>query len=336
MSMKTKTAACLMLFSWGLTLQANAADHEAIGGNEAQATYAFYGSNLITVAGGDASFADRVVSATAALPVGGVGPDAALGPADCRARFCLEAYSLGCGGELVLAFDDLPITEGPGVDLVFAEVGEAKESAELSVSTDGGQWIVLGRTTGGVEQLDISGLVAADTEYRFLKIRDLGGQCYGPSQGVDIDAVAAVFHPPPPPPPPQDSPQSSPEQVRHEEAVAERIVLSGEVLFDFGKSELREEGIKALAELAAKISSGNYRVTVEGHADGIGADEPNDRISLARAKSVAAFLVEHGGLNADSVRAEGFGKKRPRSDNSTSEGRAANRRVEVVMTPLTN
>lgn len=296
-------------------------------------SFIVYGGKALQVAACDLSFASFVHSSSekeVSFPEGGV-PENALGAPDCRTRYDTGFYSLGCFGELVLAFDDAPITDGPGADLVILEVGDAAEPTELSVSGNGVDWLVVAKTSGGVEYVDLSGKISDGESFSLLKIRDLGERCYGRMSGADIDAVAAIKRPPPQVPPPlplSERAAPAPEP--------ERVVLSGEVLFESGKAELKAEGLSALGGLLEKIGQGRYSVVVEGHTDSTGSEEYNAKLSLARATSVVEFLTREGKLPTDSIHAEGFGELKPRGDNQTPQGRASNRRVELVLSPLNN
>jgi outer membrane protein OmpA-like peptidoglycan-associated protein len=71
------------------------------------------------------------------------------------------------------------------------------------------------------------------------------------------------------------------------------------------------------------------KLSVEGHTDNAGGAEANKALSLARASSVAKAVVA-GGIDAARLSATGFGQERPVADNRSEEGRAKNRRVELV------
>lgn len=99
--------------------------------------------------------------------------------------------------------------------------------------------------------------------------------------------------------------------------------------FDFDSARLKPGMKSALADLAEKIkaSSGHETVTVVGHTDSSGPESYNMGLSERRAKAVAAFLEN---LGIDGITTKGMGESQPVSDNSTSEGRAKNRRVEIT------
>lgn len=110
------------------------------------------------------------------------------------------------------------------------------------------------------------------------------------------------------------------------------ITLDGSVLFATGKTALlpiAEQKLAKVAEVLQKQDDSKM-ITVEGHTDSVGADADNQRLSQARADSVRAFLVSRG-VPAQRIRAVGQGESRPVADNTTAEGRANNRRVEIVV-----
>lgn len=100
--------------------------------------------------------------------------------------------------------------------------------------------------------------------------------------------------------------------------------------FDTGKSDLKADGRATVAEIVKMLRSAPaMRVAIEGHTDNVGQPAANKRLSDARARSVMAAVVE-GGIDAKRLSAVGFGQERPVADNRTEEGRAKNRRVELV------
>lgn len=110
------------------------------------------------------------------------------------------------------------------------------------------------------------------------------------------------------------------------------VSLSGGILFDTGKSELKEGAKITLAKLAGiLLMMGESKAQIEGHTDATGSAETNDKLSLARANSVMSFLAEQG-VEAGRMTAAGLGSTRPVAENDTADNRAKNRRVEIVLT----
>jgi outer membrane protein OmpA-like peptidoglycan-associated protein len=109
------------------------------------------------------------------------------------------------------------------------------------------------------------------------------------------------------------------------------VVNMGDVLFDFGKYDLRGEAREKLAKLSGIIlAHPGLELAVEGHTDNVGNDELNQRLSEKRAETARAYLIQQG-LSEASVTARGFGETAPVADNLTAEGRQRNRRVEIVV-----
>src|SRR6266850_173793 len=109
------------------------------------------------------------------------------------------------------------------------------------------------------------------------------------------------------------------------------VVNMGDVLFDFGKYDLRAEAREKLAKLSGIVlAHPGLKLAVEGHTDSVGGDEANQKLSEQRADAVRKYLVEEGLADA-SVSSQGFGKSSPVADNDTAAGRQKNRRVEIVV-----
>ena len=110
---------------------------------------------------------------------------------------------------------------------------------------------------------------------------------------------------------------------------AAKVNLAADALFDFNKSVLKVGGAVKLDELVTKIKGVQLDVVIAtGHTDSVGSDAYNQRLSVARAESVKAYLVSKG-VDVKRVQTVGKGESEPIADNATAEGRAKNRRVEV-------
>ena len=109
------------------------------------------------------------------------------------------------------------------------------------------------------------------------------------------------------------------------------ITLSGNVLFETGKSVLRAGVRDQLGELAdTLIKAKAESLTIEGYTDATGTKKRNAQLSQARAEAVAGFFASRG-IKAEKMHAVGRGSENPLASNDSVEGRATNRRVEVVL-----
>ncbi len=111
----------------------------------------------------------------------------------------------------------------------------------------------------------------------------------------------------------------------------ETTLTDDRVKFSFGETEIPESATSLLDDLAAKIKSYGKAVYVEieGHTDNIGTEEYNMDLSARRAEAVRRYLHEKGGIPLHAISVAPYGESKPVADNSTSEGRAANRRVVI-------
>lgn len=109
------------------------------------------------------------------------------------------------------------------------------------------------------------------------------------------------------------------------------ITLPGGVLFETNKAVLLGTAEERLSQVAdALLADREATMVVEGHTDSQGNDALNAKLSLERASSVRDYLVKRG-VAADRITAAGKGSKNPIADNQSAEGRANNRRVEIVV-----
>lgn len=112
------------------------------------------------------------------------------------------------------------------------------------------------------------------------------------------------------------------------------ITLSGSVLFASDKAELLPAAQQRLGEVAKALNEGNpnAQLVVEGHTDAKGSQGHNLELSARRAEAVRTYLVSQG-VDSKRISAQGLGFSRPVADNKSAEGRANNRRVEIVVQP---
>jgi OOP family OmpA-OmpF porin len=100
--------------------------------------------------------------------------------------------------------------------------------------------------------------------------------------------------------------------------------------FDTGKSDIKPESMTIIDQIAALLKAhADLTVSIEGHTDNVGTPQSNKTLSQQRAKSVMTAVVQKG-IAADRMAAVGWGQEKPIADNRSEDGRAKNRRVEVV------
>jgi len=106
--------------------------------------------------------------------------------------------------------------------------------------------------------------------------------------------------------------------------------------FEFGKSIINPSSFPSLDKLASVlVKKPEWKLSIVGHTDDKGSAEFNLKLSKARAKAVADYLISKGVL-ATSVTSDGLGEAKPIADNKTEAGREANRRVEFTITKPDN
>ncbi|MFB8828939.1 flagellar motor protein MotB [Azotobacter sp. CWF10] len=187
------------------------------------------------------------------------------------------------------------------VMLTFAGKGRdaGKQSQPLNPLSEG----VLPAGTGLLDQADRS-------------LRDKGGDSIrDPLQGLPLDQLGKDI-----------------EVVVKEGTVSFRI--SSEILFSSAQADLSLDGLRVLQQLVPVLNSSRHDVVVVGHTDSLPIRSSrfpsNWELSGARAGSVVRYL-EANGVVRQRMRAVGLADTRPLADNSTQEGRASNRRVELIL-----
>jgi outer membrane protein OmpA-like peptidoglycan-associated protein len=103
------------------------------------------------------------------------------------------------------------------------------------------------------------------------------------------------------------------------------------IYFDFDSAVIRVESEPALKEIAQALRKNpGWQLSIQGHTDNIGGDAHNEALSAHRAESVKKALIERYAIAPDRLTTAGFGAAQPKAPNDTMEGRALNRRVELV------
>jgi outer membrane protein OmpA-like peptidoglycan-associated protein len=109
------------------------------------------------------------------------------------------------------------------------------------------------------------------------------------------------------------------------------ITLPGGLLFAPGQTVLSGDAQRALGQVAEALKAvPDQRVVIEGHTDSKGTEDANYELSILRANAVKDFLSSRG-VERERVETVGYGESRPVASNTTAEGRATNRRVEIVV-----
>ena len=120
-----------------------------------------------------------------------------------------------------------------------------------------------------------------------------------------------------------------------------KVNMLDEILFDSGETTIKPQGIEVLKRVGnILLNVKDKAINIEGHTDNvpIGAElsekyPTNWELSVARATNVARYLQEKSGINPILLSATGYGEYKPIAPNETEEGKAKNRRIEIVLVP---
>lgn len=233
---------------------------------------------------------------------------------DYRDRLAAEGFEtvLFCAAPDCGGFDfraALSVLPQPAMRLALADFTQLTMRRETA---QGGDWVaVLASRAGGAVHAQVATLEGAGP----------AGPTAAPVE-APTEAAAAPPQSAPAAPPPADDPGAALDRDGH-------VALDG-VTFNVGDAGIAEGAETVLARAAAALAARADRdFVVVGHTDASGALDVNRRISARRAEAVRERLVALG-APADRLSAEGAGWLAPRAPNATEEGRARNRRVEVI------
>jgi OOP family OmpA-OmpF porin len=173
---------------------------------------------------------------------------------------------------------------------------------------------------------------------------------WSPANAVDpCDRVAVATVPPPPAPvaaAPEPKLEPAPAPVapapiavappEPPRPVIQKITLSTDVLFDFGKADLKDSGKARLDQLASEVKDADVdEIVAVGHADRIASDDYNQRLSEMRAQAVKDYLTQQG-AKAKTITAEGKGESQPVTGEDCKKlgaERASNRKLVSCLQP---
>ena len=198
-----------------------------------------------------------------------------------------------------------------------------------SSATKGG---IIGGTSGAVVGAGVGALVAKNNRKKGALIGAAAGAAVGTTAGVIIGKkmdkkkaeLAALEN-------------ATINEVEDQNGLKAIQVTFGEngIKFATNSSTLSADAKSHLADFAKKLTSGEDMstadITVEGHTDNTGSQATNQKVSTARAKAVADYLISQG-VPASRITSRGLDYQYPIADNSTKAGQAQNRRVEVYIT----
>ncbi len=144
-------------------------------------------------------------------------------------------------------------------------------------------------------------------------VPDAKDQCPGTPEGVQVDAKGCPL----------------PVPTKSAEVTAEGTWIYKDIQFEVNKADLRRSSYPVLDEIAGALKAQpGLNIEIQGHTDSTGAHDYNVGLSRRRAQSVKAYMVSKG-IESGRMTTKGYGPDRPIASNTTKEGRARNRRVEV-------
>jgi OmpA-OmpF porin, OOP family len=270
----------------------------------------------ITLPLGDISFADKIVNYKKGNPAPineNANANDALGKPDFNEKMVSGFVSLGTGGELILAFTDNALVNIDGPDLYVFEVGRYVEETYLYVSKNGKNWINVGKISGGNALIEIGDSTKPGDIFTYVKLVDAASATSKGDRmwpGADIDAVAAI-------------------------GSAKQLSLNSLYLFNTNESIIKPGAKKELDEIITELKKNpDFKLVINGHTDSTGSAKLNQKLSKDRAQAITNYFVVKLPELKNKIITNGYAYEFPVAENTTSEGREQNRRVEVFFIPL--
>ncbi|WPO99016.1 OmpA family protein [Pseudomonas sp. HR96] len=222
----------------------------------------------------------------------------------------LTSVLTGCAG--------LQKTDWP----MCAAVGGVTGAALGAIKT--GAWIGPGALVGGAVAAGWC-YAHGDGDEDGDGVPDSRDKCPHTPKGVTVDADGC-------PPPAPTAPVAEAPAPAVVPAKEETIVIR-DVHFEFDSAKLTPSDKSQLDKIATRLKSeaSTAKLSVTGHTDSVGSDAYNRKLSDKRAHSVTEYLVSGGVPRGEFVSVKGMGESQPVADNKTAEGRAQNRRTEILI-----
>jgi OOP family OmpA-OmpF porin len=172
-----------------------------------------------------------------------------------------------------------------------------------------------------------------------IVVRDNSGNCVRTSNWTpqsatdqcDAHLLPPVAAAPAPAEPVAEAPAPAPAEIAAIEPQREPINISEQAQFDFDQAVLRAEDKQRLDAAVAQLKTlpEDATIQVTGYTDSVGSEEYNQELSMRRAQAAQEYLVSNG-VDQKRIVLSGMGESNPIASNDTADGRAQNRRVEVV------
>jgi OOP family OmpA-OmpF porin len=243
-------------------------------------------------------------------------------------------FNQSASKKLALAAAPLTLAVGLALGVTSVQAGYLTDSRGNVVTDNYGEcWNATGGVPGPKEPCDPMQVAEADSDGD--GVPDSRDECPGTPAGVAVDANGC----------PKDSDGDGVPDYRDKcpgtpagakvdadgcEIMASMVINVTTDHFDFDSAKLKPAMMSALDDVAAKVkaSPGDESLSIVGHTDSTGPEAYNQGLSERRAEAAATYLVEQG-VPASRITTSGMGESQPVADNSTREGRAMNRRVEI-------
>jgi outer membrane protein OmpA-like peptidoglycan-associated protein len=215
---------------------------------------------------------------------------------------------------------------------VFASHGYSG-SANLAVKAPPGWQASLSQSkvalNGASAQTNLSVSVPADAKPGRYPVTVTATDSAGNSTSTTV-SIASAGAPATPAPAARTQAVPATPKIAKTLAVQKRVAVYG-IYFDFASATLKPESAPVLREIANALKANpSWKLTIEGHTDNVGGVAYNLDLSRRRANSVKNALVARYHINANRLSTIGYGFSRPKASNDTPQGRALNRRVELV------